>query len=245
MGLHGWISLFELENDGGSFSSAQKAADWLVEQQEKDGSWIRHSFNGVPHTYYTLVDWALLRFYRLTKDNRYQEAAVRHLHWTLRNQRPNGWFDHCAFSNGEAVTTHTLSYTTQGLIESGKLLGERRYIEAGRLGTQPLLDYFRKTERLPGCFDHCWQPTADWECLSGSAQTSMVWKSLSTLSGDKNWKEAADLIDRKMIFYQKTGCRISGINGGISGSWPISGAYDAYAFPSHASKFYIDTLLLD
>lgn len=244
MGLHGWVSLCELENDETSLISARRAADWLVEQQERDGSWVRHSFNGIPHTYYTMVDWALLRFGYLTQDRRYQETAVRNLNWTLGKQKSNGWFDDCAFSNGEAVTTHTLSYITQGLVESGRLLQEDRYIEAAHRGARPLLNYFKKAERLPGCFDCEWRPTANWECLSGNAQTSIVWRSLATLLSDTSWKEAADLISHKIRSSQRMGCRIPGINGGISGSWPIDGAYDSYAFPCHAAKFYVDALLL-
>ena len=110
------------EGNARLWDAARKAADWLTQQQEPDGSWVKAAFNGIPHTYYTMVDWALLRYALLASDARAREAAVKNLDWTLRQQKPNGWFDRCSFSVGDAVTTHTLSYTTQGLVESALLL---------------------------------------------------------------------------------------------------------------------------
>ena len=104
-------------------AAAQKAVDWLIQEQEPEGSWVKNAFNATAHTYYTMVDWALIRYAALARDERSREAAVRNLEWTLRQQRPNGWFDRCWFITGDPVTTHTLSYTTQGLVEAALLLG--------------------------------------------------------------------------------------------------------------------------
>ena len=143
MVLHGWVSLLEREwaSKAGSaeciasdsqeargvgnarlWDAARKAVDWLIHQQEPDGSWVKAAFNGIPHTYYTMVDWALVRYALLASDARAREVAEKNLDWTLRQQKPNGWFDRCWFGAGDPVTTHTMSYTTQGLVESALLL---------------------------------------------------------------------------------------------------------------------------
>lgn len=241
MALHGWVSAAE----GGAeraLRSAVKAGDWLAAEQESDGSWVRAAFNGIPHTYYTMVDWALLRLFSLTGIERYRDTATRHLDWVLGMQRENGWFENCYFSPDDPVTTHTLSYTTQGLLESGKLLDDDRYIEAARRGTLPLLTSFGKEGTLSGTFDQEWKPTAKWECLTGNAQTALVFHGLSSILSDSTLSRYAEMLIARIMACQKRDARIAGINGAISGSWPINGNYDRFNFPNHAAKFYLDAL---
>lgn len=240
--LHGWISLLEVRDDEQILTAARRAIDWLIREQETDGAWVTNAFLGRAHTYYTMVDWALVRYARLTGDDRARISAVMHLDWTLRNQRENGWYDLCDFSAGEAVLTHTISYTTQGLVESGRILGEERYIQSAVRGTEKLRKCFDATGKLSGTFDNQWQPTAEWECCTGSAQTSLVWQALAEAAGNSIWNESARKLNSHMLGYQKIHCRTTRIDGAIPGSWPLTGNYDPLNFPNHAAKFYVDAL---
>jgi hypothetical protein len=242
MGLHGWISLAEETGDERFLQSANRAAAFIGTQQEKDGSWIRNSFNGLPHTYYTMVDWALLRCFQLTKEQRYRHAAIRHLDWTLRHQRPNGWFNHCGFTSEETATTHTISYTTQGLAESGRLLGEERYIQAAKKNAGRLLSHFQQHSTLAGLFNGEWEPLVEWECLTGNAQTLSVWSLMGEIYGEGFWQDQALALSARLMESQKTQTRVEGISGGIPGSSPINGDYDPFCFPNHAAKFFVDAL---
>jgi hypothetical protein len=244
MVLHGWVSLLERQADSDLAEAARRAAAWLVREQDSDGAWRRNAFNGIAHTYYTMVDWALIRYGTLTGDNAATAAAVRHLEWTVASQTPNGWFLHCEFAPGEAVTTHTISYTTQGLVAAGALLGEERYIEAARRGAQPLLEQFRQSEGLAGTFAASWEPTAAWDCVTGNAQTSIVWQLLARSTGDQFWLDTARALNLRTLTFQRVACTTEDIDGAIPGSWPITGAYDALAFPNHAAKFHVDALCL-
>ncbi len=242
MVLHGWISLLGAQKDVQIRDAARKAVDWLIREQEADGSWVKNAFNHRAHTYYTMVDWSLLRYASFMGDGRTHEAAVKHLDWTLRQQQKNGWFDLCEFEAGAAVTTHTISYTTQGLVDAGRLLGEDRYIESAMRGTLMLRKCFETMGKLPGTFNDQWQPTANWECCTGSAQTSLVWQALSVVTGDVSWKQIAEKLNRHMLQYQKIHCKNPAVEGAIPGSWPIAGGYDSLNFPNHAAKFYVDAL---
>ena len=141
------------------------------------------------------------------------------------------------------MTTHTLSYTTQGLIGCGKLLGEEKYTDAAKLAALPLFESFQKFGKLSGTFNSAWQPTAKWECLTGNAQTSLVWHSLSDLYGEEAWAGGAKQLTRKTLASQRLCPKYPGVNGGIPGSSPINGGYDPYSFPNHAAKFHLDALL--
>jgi hypothetical protein len=244
MGLHGWISLAEGQGDERCLDAARRAADWIVAQQEADGSWIRHAFNGMPHTYYTMVDWALARMYKLIGETRYRDASVKHLDWTLRYQRRNGWFDRCGFGEENTATTHTISYTTQGLIEAGLLLAEQKYVEAAKNCATNLLAHFQRENKLAGLFGPDWKPLVNWECLTGDAQTSIVWSELGKIYGEPIWQDSARAINSRTMMSQKIGTGVPGVDGGILGSRPISGNYDPFSFPNHAAKFHLDALHL-
>lgn len=244
MVLHGWTSLLEQRRHDKISSAAQKAARWIAAQQEPDGCWVRNAFNNVPHAYYTMVAWALLRYALVANDDQAHTAAVRNLDWTLRVQQSNGWFDFCSFNINEAVTTHTLAYTTQGLVESGMMLKVSKYVEAAIAASVPSLMEFQSNQRIPGTFSPDWRPTAEWECCTGNAQTSVVWQRLGAATGDPVWRDASCRLNEHMLRYQKIDSRVSEINGAIPGSWPISGSYGGFSFPNHAAKFHIDALAL-
>lgn len=242
MVLHGWVSLLEHRKDDQICSAAARAAHWLIGEQEDDGSWTRNAYGGIAHSYYTMVAWALARYGVLRDDASAQEAARRNLEWTLSQQRENGWFDRCWFHQGDPVSTHTLSYTTQGLVESGRLLGEPRFVESARRGSVAFRDAFVASGKLAGTFSESWQPTARWECCTGNAQTSLVWQALAAATGDGSWQASASALNTCMRRYQKVRGTLAGIDGAIPGSWPISGDYDRFDFPNHAAKFFADAL---
>jgi len=242
MVLHGWVSLLEASDDQHIRIAARKAVDWLIAEQETDGSWVTNAFLGRAHTYYTMVDWALVRYSMLTGDDQARSTAVRNLDWTLRNQHEDGWYDLCDFRVDDAVTTHTISYTTQGLVEAGHLLGFEPYITSALRGTTILRQHFETTGKLPGALDRLWQPIADWECCTGCAQTSLVWQALGEITGDKSWHDSARKLNKHLLDFQKVGCRTAGVDGAIPGSWPISGKYDPWNFPNHAAKFFVDAI---
>jgi uncharacterized protein YyaL (SSP411 family) len=156
MVLHGWISLLETRSDDRMYEAAKRAVDWLIAEQEHDGSWVRNAFNHIAHSYYTMVDWALIRYARHFNDERARNTAVKHLDWCLEQRRANGWFERCGFKEGEAVTTHTISYTTQGLLESGRLLNDPHYIDAAATAMEALRQSFLNRGRLFGTFDEQW-----------------------------------------------------------------------------------------
>jgi hypothetical protein len=243
MVLHGWVSLAEREADATIQKAAERAVSWLAAEQEKEGYWIRNSYNSLPHSYYTMVDWALLRYFKLTEDEQAKRVALRHLDWTLGNQLESGWIEYSAFTTHELPLTHNLSYTTQGLVESGKILGEERFLSAAKKATLPLLEHFKKNGNIPARFCCDWQPAVRWECVTGNSQTAIVWRELGEYYRDAEWNDWSEKLVRHSLRYQRIESSIAGINGGLPGSWPISGGYDTFAFTNHAAKFFVDSLI--
>jgi uncharacterized protein YyaL (SSP411 family) len=182
-----------------------------------------------------------------TKDGAFREAAIRNLEFTLSLQQPNGWFRANALEhkNNAHPLTHTIAYTTRGLLESGILLRETRYIDAARTAADAVLSRMEADGHLAGELDSQWEAAVPWCCLTGSAQMSIIWLKLFRLTGESGYHEAAKRINLYLKATQDLETSDDGIRGGIAGPWPISHGYNRYQILNWATKFFVDALLLE
>lgn len=241
--LDGWCAMFGRDRDERWLALALDAGDWLVSDQEADGRWIRSSFNGLPHAYYTRVAWPLAVLGKLTGDDRYTRAAVRNFEWTIAQQSDNGWFNNAGFVEGEIPTTHTIAYVLEGLQEGGRVLGEPRYADAARVGARAMLDVFRQKGYLPGRLGADWNSGERWRCLTGDAQTALVWTRFGKDDGDAAFSSGAHDMAHELRRKQRIIAEWPEISGALQGSSPIWGDYDLLRYPTHGAKFMLDLLL--
>jgi Squalene-hopene cyclase C-terminal domain len=241
--LEGWCALAEQDGAHPLWRGlARDAAEWLLAEQEPDGTWKRHAYNGLAHTYYARVAAPLAAAAALLGDARYADAARRHVEWVLKQQDADGWFHRAGFAKSEAPTTHTIAYVLEGVLRTGTLLDEPRYMESAERAARALRRTFERRGSLPGQFDTGWRPAADWRCITGDAQVGLVWARLAHLTDDTAYHEAAVQIAdqvRRAIELRPDWPQISGA---LPGSLPRSGDYDRYAYPTHAAKFALDLL---
>jgi len=224
---------------------AVKAGRWLVQVQDKEGSWSRHAFNVIPHTYYTRVAWALAELGAHAGERDFSVSAQRNADWAVAQQQTNGWFGHTGFTvaSHAAPYTHTIAYTMEGLLETGALLDRREYIDAVMRAADSWIETVREDGYCSGKYDRDWKSGARFACLTGSAQFALILLRLYTLSGREKYFETAQTLTRFLCRRQA----LSGapeIRGAIAGSWPIWGGYQRFAYPNWAAKFFIDALLL-
>jgi hypothetical protein len=241
--LFGWLAAYEASQNARYLQAATRAGNWLAAIQDSSGAWTRYQHLGVVKTIDTRVAWALLELYRLTQQETHHQAAIRNLEWALGQQHVDGWFQHCAFRNGEDPFTHTLIYTAEGLFESGCLLNDERYIEAAVRTADALLEKLRANGWLASTYRSGWQATSRSSCLTGNCQASRLWLRLFTLRGKSAYAEGAK---RAIMFVgrtQKLKAGNLGVRGGIAGSAPIYGRYERFTYPNWAAKFYVDALL--
>jgi hypothetical protein len=224
---------------------AVKAGRWLVQVQDKAGSWTRHAFNTIPHTYYTRVAWALAELGTHVGEQIFSTSAQRNADWAVAQQQSNGWFEHTGFtvSGHAAPYTHTIAYTMEGLLETGCCLDRREYIEAVMRSADSWIGTVREDGYCSGTYDREWKSDVRFACLTGSAQFALILLRLYMISGREKYFETAKTLIRFLCRHQA----LSGapeIRGGIAGSYPIWGGYQRFAYPNWAAKFFIDALLL-
>jgi hypothetical protein len=246
MVLQGWTAAYRATGDPAVLAAARRAADWLVADQSDEGHYRTHG-TLVPHarikTYNSLCSWALFRFGEDTGEGRYQDAAVRNIAATVGQQRESGWFANNCLTHPETPLLHTIGYTLQGVLEVGILSGEKRFVEAARRGTLPLLPLISSKGFIRGRFREDWSAAARWSCLTGNAQLAVVCHRLHEVTGDRAFLDAATRLTNFLKALQRVGTGDPGIDGAIAGSFPILGGYMTAGFPNWATKYYIDALL--
>jgi uncharacterized protein YyaL (SSP411 family) len=243
--IFGMIGAFRETREAKYFDSAQRAVKWLISFQEPTGAWLRHSYAGTSHPYYTRVAWALLEIYQEENDNKLLMAAKKNLSWALSQQLESGWFQHNSFSVDEYPSLHTIAYAAQGLLQAGEILKDPQYIRAATKVADTLLLKQNKDGSLPGAYDQDWRPKVRWSCLTGNAQMSAIWLKLFLSSGNVPYFEAAKKANSFLKGVQNLHANDDGIKGGIKGSYPIGGSYMPYSYPNWAAKFFLDALLLE
>ena len=248
--IFGWLRAFEETGIERYLRSAVRAGRYLLQHQSKDGAWRRNlsrfASSRMPfYTYNTRTAWALMLLSGAAGDPRYRDAAVRNIEFSLRHQRRNGWFESNCLRDPSQPLLHTIAYSIRGVLESGVLLKDERYIRAARTGADAVLSKLRSDGSLSGCFNERWEPAADWSCLTGNAQIAGIWGRLFQLTGEQRYLQAMVRANTYLRSVQLLDSGSPDLYGGITGSEPLHGAYGRFEVLNWAVKFFADSLMLE
>jgi hypothetical protein len=242
--LQGLIRAHAETKDAETRRGAAAAADWLVEVQQPDGSWSGPVvYQERPHSYYSMVAWALAALSEQVGDRKYSLAARKNLDWVLGQFQPSSWIDGINLQ-GHPNYLHFIAYALQGTLECAILLRRCDAIEAVEKPAWCLLRKFETSKFLAGAYGRDFKSDARFACLTGNAQMSCVWLRLFEIMGDLRYLNAALKMNEllKQSISLGGGC---GIAGGVSGSFPIWGRYQPLRYVSWGCKFLADALLLE
>jgi hypothetical protein len=245
--LFGWLSAWQHTRDTCFRDSLVRAADWLVAAQDPDGAWRRFASPFAAHalnTYNTRVAFALANAGQVLGEPRYIDAAVRNVQWALTQMSPNGWLANNDLEDNDRPLTHTIAYTTRGILEVGLITANTAFVDAAARIARAVAQTQRRDGALPGRLDSAWQPASRSTCMTGNAQMAVIWQRLARTTSDPSWKMAAESACRFNLSIQDLTAIDEGVRGGISGSHPRSGEYMKNRYPNWATKFFMDALML-
>jgi hypothetical protein len=242
--LFGLVRAYEESGEAAFKEGARRAADWLVHIADDQGRWTRNEHLNTPHVYNTRTAWAVLRMNQLEYSAERERVARANLDWAVSEQQPSGFFDNCAFERGVAPFTHTIAYATRGLLESGELLEDDRYIEAANRCADVALKHVQDDGFLPGQITIDGKDAARYCCLTGNCQFSIVWAKLFNRTGNEEYRSAAIRATDYVMRCQDIHSVNPDIRGAIKGSHPIWGRYAPLSFPNWPAKFFVDAMLL-
>jgi len=244
--LFGYLQAYAATEDDRFLSAAARAGNWLVDVQSEDGAWRSHAYLGIPHTYYSRVAWSLLELAEVTSSERFLEAGTKNIEWTIGQQRRNGWFDQACFTpkKGHAPITHTIAYTTRGVLEAGLLLEKEDYVQAAKATMDALADRIPPDGWLSGRYDAEWNGTVRYCCVTGTAQLAIILQRLYQRIPDTRYTKGAQKLTAYLQRIQAAPSRDDRIRGAAPGSDPIWGDYIHFCYINWATKFLADALML-
>lgn len=246
--LFGWCAAYRDSGEVRYLDSARRAADWLCDNQDPDGLWRRHlsrfcSADTDTYAYNARSAWALLEYASLADDRRARQCAERNVQVVSALAKRNGWVAKNCLDDPLHPLLHTIAYTQQGLLEVGLRVGDEHALQVVLTGSDQLRRAFERQGVLAGRYDETWRPSVRWRCLTGEAQTAIVWQRMADWRGDAGWRDAAEKLTAGVCATQ----RLDGppeVAGGVKGSYPVYGQYGQYQYLNWAAKFLADALLL-
>ena len=245
MVLLGWSALIRRTGQVRFKSAARRASDWLLSVQEPHGNWIRGNSKfaaGKSALYNVKAAWGLCEAGLALDDDRYVSAALRNADYCLQRQAANGWFPDCCLTDKTQPFLHTIAYAMQGLLNIGRLTDRPDLIAAARKTADAEIHIMGPDGFLPGRQDAQFRGTVNWCCLTGSAQTSVVWSTLYQRTGEEKYRTAADRINRYLMARHDIHNSDLRLRGGVPGAWPVWGEYGRLTILNWATKFLVDAL---
>ncbi len=242
--LQGLVRACAETGNANVLARAVLAGKWLSTVQAPDGSWPGPAaYQGIPHSYYSMVSWSLAQLAAQSGDPDHGAAANRNIEWVLARVRPSGWID--GIDLGDHPTyLHFIAYVIQGLLESGIVLRREDSVEAASKSAWVLLRRFETHKKLLGTYEPDFKGGQHFACLTGNAQMSCVWLRLYEVTGDLRYLNAA-LKMNEMLKQRIPRRGRPGVVGGVAGSYPIWRAYQPMRFISWGCKFLADALMLE
>ncbi|MEG2069847.1 MAG: glycoside hydrolase family 127 protein [Bacteroidales bacterium] len=246
--IRGLYAAYEYTKETRYLQAAVKGCDWLCAVQEADGRWVKNAFMQVARVYDSYVDAPLLKMYELTGNEKYKETAVKNLQWIVeKKQLPNGWLEDCdnTVKNNHKPIIHTISYTIDGLLDSGIMLNDKKLIDAAVKSANQLLSIFNSNHYLKGRFDREWQGS-EYIITTGCAQIALVWMKLYKRTQRNDYFQAAQRMNNLLLFIQDRALQEErNTKGAMPGSFPIWGKYESFGFPNWATKYWADSLMME
>jgi hypothetical protein len=248
--IFGWIRAFRETKTERYLASAVRAGEFLVSGQDVDGAWrknlSKYASGRMPsYTYNTRTAWALHLLGEETGNPRFTDAATRNIEFALGEQLPNGWFRNNCLSDPARPLLHTIVYALRGVLEVGIVSRNPGYVAAVRRAADGLLERQRPNGSLAGRFNDRWEPAADYSCLTGNAQLAILWGRLHQATGESSYLAGMSKANTFLRRIQWLGTGNPGLDGGISGSYPLHGQYGRFEVLNWAVKFFVDSLMLE
>ena len=239
--LIGLNYMFKNLKDNKIIDSINKAASWLVQSQEQNGSWVKNSYNNRPHAYYSRVAAALLEAGQICENQEYIEASIRNLNWTLDQRNLNGYFNYSEFKPGEDAILHTIVYVLEGFSMAYDLTKDQKWLDILTEGADCLMSHLNHDGLMYSQYNPEWKATNKEYCVTGLAQMAGIFFDVAKINNDMKFFRAGEKIINHLSGWQirfgknTIGARPSSI--------PIWGYYGGMDFYNWNNKFYIDALL--
>ncbi len=239
----GLTRAYEFTKDQRYLHSSRKAASWLMEILEKDGSWRQAAYvPGYTPSYYTRVAWPVLMANVHLAEPAITEAMQRALVFYGHKVTPQDSVRDWSAFPGRKAFTHFIAYTIRGFLESGLLLKETQWTEIAIRILDKIAALYQKKGKLAGSYDEDWNGDYRFACITGHCQIALNLCRAFAVTGKRLYFDTAAAIFGDILPAQCLSPH-STRYGALPGSIPLWGKYLPFRYPNHAVKFFLDAAL--
>ena len=248
MVLLGWAALCERWGEATFLRAIKRAVDWLLRLQDPNGNWRKGNsrFANPSTTVYNVkAAWGMGEAGRVAQIPEAIAGAIRNAEFCQSKQAPNGWFADCCLNDATQPLLHTIAYAMQGLIGIGCLTNREDFIRSAVRTADSLIMLMDREGFIPGRIGPDFNGTVDWCCLTGTAQTAIVWGRLFQLTGHAKYWEALHRANLYLLRRHDIDNSDPRLRGGVPGSWPVWGDYGRLMILNWATNFFVEALLME
>jgi hypothetical protein len=250
--LLGWAEYLRRQDDLRVRDAAARAGRWLLDCMGDRPYFAGGVSAEAEHgdlCYNAMVSWGLAELASTLGDDDFAAAALRSAHHYAGHLDSTHWPTKAGFSEADSAypLTHTLGYTAQGLLETGRVAGDPALVDVAK----GVLDAARRvidpaSGFLPGRVRPGWAGGTRWACLTGSAQFACGYLRLEQMRRAE--AGYVNLASRLIDYVVRTQASEYGarreIAWGVRGSFPFDlRGYQPATLPNWAAKFLVDALL--
>ncbi|MBI1316743.1 hypothetical protein GC167_07775 [bacterium] len=222
-----------------------KAGNWIVQCQERNGSWKKNAHLGEARVYDTYVAAVLAKLGKALDRPEWMAAARKQCEWVVSKQLPNGWWPDAdnTIRHNDRPILHTIAYTLDGMLECGIELGQPEFYQSGVAAAKALKRSYRAQGSLYGRYDRNWNGSESFLC-TGAAQLALTWLEIGQRTQDGAWIESAIRLAQQLKSIQHGPyAHIPETRGALFGSDPIWGRYEPFSVPNWGVKYALDLFL--
>ena len=226
--------------------AAHNAANWLSDNQEDSGDWIKYQYyKEFSPSYYTRVAWPMLEVAKLTNNNIIKDSAIKSLDNILSKVKKNHFIKDAGFKKNNYAFLHTICYTIRGFLESSLILDRSDYWDTAYDLAYYFLRKYEIDHRLGGAYYEDLKSINWYRCLTGEAQLCIIWLKIFNNNDDIRFVNASSKLLDDICKTQPMHDSLFLKKGGLKGSQPYFGRYIPFRQPNWSTKFFIDAILLE
>jgi len=247
--IRGMVAMYEHTKEDKYLKACDRACAWLSSIQSPEGYWDKFIYLNMVRVYDSYVAHPILMANKYLNNPIYTETARKNIYWVIdKKQKENGWFNDAdnTVENNLSPILHTISYTIDGIMESGYILNDEHILQKGKLAADALFTKFSKQKYMFDKFNSDWKSQSEYINLTGSAQIAIIWSRMANHFKQAEYLNASMKMNDLLIFTQNRFPKESiSTRGAIAGSFPIWGDYQKFNFPNWATKYFCDSLMLE
>ncbi len=209
-------------------------AQWLMQVQGEDGAWKHYTFDDPAAC--TIAAWTLILAGDRLQIAGAREAGERNMSFmtALLSNAPR---------DGLPLPASSYCWMIHAMLNAGHMLRHKEYLRFARQGIAPLQQVMQASGSISAML-HLGKPrVSSYASMYANCLFAQLAFRLYDYTGDAQYQEAAN---KALSFVQmkqvKSGDKR--IDGGVTGSWPVSGSYKPYSIPGESVSSFAWALLL-